>query len=169
MIGDSGNLHYIDAEPYLQTLEVRFGIPTATLFERYQFFRSGARNLVAVSRSIHVPRGLIHSSAGIRILRISMATPKPTSEAVPLLGVLASRNIADVSPQDMWAVRAQERFRVPKERVFGYSGPGFIVLRFRGIPVALAQAIAEDGTLQETVTLASWFPTRRLGRLDAPS
>ncbi len=163
------HLEAVDAAPYLDALAGRFGIDPEILSRHYRFFRSGGRNLSAVGRALAVPPEVRIRFTGIRILRTSMATPKPTSEAVPLLGSLATRNTIALDAEEIDAVRRHEDILADANRIRDYRGPGFVIAFFRGIPVALVSArpASEDGDPSvHRVLLRSWYPERRLGTVE---
>ncbi len=177
-----GHLEPIDPAPYLDALATRFGIDPHILSERFRFFRSGGRNLAAVAATLDVPEAIQIRFTGIRLLRTAMATPKPTSEAVPLLGVLATRHTVHLRADEVDAVRRHEDFLVETGRIRDYQAPGFVIAVFRDIPVALVSALpytaspqgddtpssgrpSSDRASSDRVLLRSWYPKRRLGHL----
>lgn len=168
------HLEPIDAAAYLDALAERFGIDPEVLGARYHFYRSGGRNLAAVAATLDVPGTIQIRFTGVRLLRTAMATPKPTSEAVPLLGALATRHTVHLRAEEIDAVRRHEEFLVETDRIQGYQAPGFVIAVFRDIPVALVSAIPYpaaphevDTTSSDRVLLRSWYPKRRLGHLEA--
>ena len=150
----------MDAEEYLEALRRRFGIDPEELKATYRFFQGVNRNLVVAARHLPPPPELQIRFLGMRFLRTAMATPKPTAEAVPLLGTLVTQNRIELRGHEIAAVRRQIELQVPIARVARYSGPGIVIAAYRGLAVALTSARGEGDTL----TLKSWYPQSRLGR-----
>lgn len=167
-----GFLEETAAHPFVSFIGDRFGIDTNALLTHYRFAVSGGRSLVMFPHRLPPAPEIVLRALGMRLLRIGMATPKPTSEAVPVLGHRALRNILEVDAYEMSAVRRHEPFSVDSSRILGYTGPGFLIVVFRDVPTALVSAVAQTGTADRgdhsgvsptRVLLQSWYPRRRLG------
>jgi hypothetical protein len=96
-----------------------------------------------------------------------MATPKLTSIAIPLVGNLATRHVAELSAAEVTAIRQRRYIEIHRDRIAGYTGRGFIILRFRDVSVALASAesAAQSDSVDSgsRVLLRGWYPARRFG------
>jgi hypothetical protein len=104
---------------------------------------------------------------GIRFLRVDMATPKLTSVAIPLVGHLATRHVVELSAAEITAIRQRKDIEIHQYRIDGYTRSGFIILRFRGVSVALASAEfavqSDPAESSSRVLLRGWYPARRFG------
>jgi hypothetical protein len=104
---------------------------------------------------------------GIRFLRVDMATPKLTSVAIPLVGHLATRHVVELSAGEVTKIRQRKDIEIHQKRINNYTRPGFIILRFRGVSVALASAepAVQTSSVESgpRVLLRGWYPARRFG------
>ena len=117
----------IDGSTVKGFYEERFGIPES-VFDGCYYFES--TKSYYVTRSHHMP-GLISLKriefGGIRVLRKMKNRLKPTSYGLHLFGEQASRNVIDLSRDELAAV-----FKVPIPKDLEIMSNGYVVLRYNG-------------------------------------
>lgn len=108
----------------------RFGVAAAA-FDPYGVlvFGSSAWLVSRAMPDLATLRGLEPQNPGVRLLRDLGTFVKPTSAGLRLLGHAATRNVADIGPDDVWPFL--ERKPIPPPAGAALE-PGFAVVRLRG-------------------------------------
>ncbi len=106
----------------------RFGV-AAEAFDPYGVIAFGSSAWL-VSKAMPAPaslRGFEPQNPGVRLLRDLGTFVKPTSAGLRLVGRAATRNVADLSPEDLWPFFERKPIAPPAP-----IEPGFAVVRLRG-------------------------------------
>ncbi len=146
----------IDAAPYLALLEDRWGIP-ADVFAGSVIFRPNRKWLAIVDRRVLVPVDAEWLAIGIPFLYDRMRDPRLTTAAAIQFGALARRNLLDLDREELTAFLARRELRPRPEEVAKCTGPGYVIVRHRGLVAGLGRAWAEDdGLVVQGMVPRSW-------------
>ncbi len=150
----------VDATPYLEILEQRFGIPRET-FAGHLVFRPNRKHLAIADRRLQVPAGAEPMAIGMPFLYVRMRNPRLTSGAAVAFGAAARRNVVDLDDAEVDTFVDRRQFVLRPEEAAKCSGPGWVLARYRGVVVGLGRATAgEEGLVVEGMVPRSWAARR---------
>ena len=135
-----------ESRAWLDPLTERFGIP-AHVFNGVVPVKRGNKHLHLVPSDHRFPEAPAPVLLGLPAMRRRSMPVKPTTAAALLYGCHAVRNVLDVDTAQAQAYLNRETIHAPAARQLEQcTGPGFIVLRYRGYVLGLGQLIYDRET-----------------------
>jgi len=153
----------IDAAAYLAILEDRWGIP-GEAFADQLIFRPNRKWLAIVDRRMLVPVDAEWLAIGIPFLYDKMRDPRLTTAAAIKLGSLATRNLLDLDRAELGEFLARRDFRPRPEEAAKCTGPGYVIVRHRGLVAGLGHAWTDAGELTVRGMVPRSWQARGVGR-----
>ena len=144
-----------EAVTWLRPLTERFGIPPV-MFDGMELVRRGGRHVHLVAADHRLPAAPAPEMIGLPAIRRKSLPLKPTTATVMLFGHRASRNMVNLTPAQMDAYRQRITVTMESSQLAACSGPGYVIVRFRGQVVGMGQLIYDRDTPR--VWLQSLFP-----------
>ncbi len=126
----------VDASPYLDLMDRRFGIPLST-FDPYVFFQPNKDGVWIVNRDLEAPARPDPHVLGMPFFRIDMRFPRPSTNAVLKFGHLATRHVLELKDPEIEAALYRRSLSLDADRVGGFEGNGYVILSYRGRPLGL--------------------------------
>ena len=108
----------------------RFGVPEE-VFEPYEFFMRGKNTIWALRRTEKLPTGLKFEALGMVIMRKGKFGWKPTTNAIQVFGRYATRNVVELTEEQMRVFVAGGDVEGPFEGL----EEGYVVVKYRGKPL----------------------------------
>lgn len=131
---------------WLDPLTERFGIP-ASVFDGVIPVKRGNKHLHLVPSDHRFPEAPAPVLMGLPAVRRRSMPVKPTTAAALLYGCHAVRNVVDVDTPQAQAYLDRETIQAPSAgQLDRCTGPGFVVLRYRGYVLGLGQLIYDRET-----------------------
>lgn len=121
----------VDAAPYFDTLQERFGIPHET-FQGLCLVQANSKILHIVNATHQPPLRPKTDGVGMPFLRINMAVFKLTTPAAMRFGNAATKNILADAPQPLVsAYLARQTFDVTHEQAKNFTGRGYVLIGYQ--------------------------------------
>lgn len=150
-------LEEAEPEPWLGPVRERFGLP-AEAFHGLRVIRRGRKTLAVVPRDLRPPARPEATAVGLALLHADMRNPKLTTAAAMAFGRAATRNVVELGPEELRDYLARRDLELPPGRVEAPTGPGYALVRHRGVGLGLGWLRpGEDGG---PASLRSLFPKR---------
>lgn len=147
----------VEAEPWLAPVRERFGF-RSDLFGEHVLVPRGRGVLALVPDDLAPPARPEAKSMGLSFLYSDMRNPKLTTGAAMAFGREATRNLVELEEAELRAYLARRDQQVPEGRVVEGSGPGYVLVRHRG--VCFGVGWLRPGAVGGVVSLRSLFPKR---------
>ena len=125
---------WIEIEPYLLSLEDRFGIPPA-VFNDYVFYQKGRKYFYILPANHQPPTKPNIISAGQPFLNIGPKVPKLTSIAATTFGKFVTKNIIVASKKQQEAFVRRKSFKLSAGQIEKCSGYGYVLIRYQNITI----------------------------------
>jgi NOL1/NOP2/sun family putative RNA methylase len=151
------DLPEVDPEPWLGPVRERFGLPEET-FAGLRLVRRGKEGLAVVPRDLRPPARPAAQAAGLSFLHAGMRNPKLTTAAAMAFGAAATRNAVELDREEVGAYFARRDQELPAARTGTCTGPGYAVVRHRGVALGLGWVRPAAGGAP--ASLQSLFPKR---------
>ena len=148
---------WADATEWVPYFQERFGVPEA-FWEPYRAYRQSTRGLHLVDREHAAPARPGPDTSGLFFFRTALRPPKPTTAAAMLVAPHADRNCIDLEHDQLDTYLRGETFALNTDQRAVCSGPGRVLVRYRGFGMGAGYYLAEEGLLE------SHFPRRHAGR-----
>ncbi|MEM8932271.1 MAG: hypothetical protein AAGE94_13905 [Acidobacteriota bacterium] len=126
----------IDATPYFDVLDNRFGIPQAT-FEPYLVHRPNRQAVWIVRRDLQLPERPELHTIGIPFFRAEMRWPRPTTGAAIRWGGLATRHRVQLDAVEISRLLARDEVPLSRDRTDEIEGTGYVLLCHLGAVLGL--------------------------------
>ena len=144
-----------DPEERLAMLARTFGIPPAC-FESRRFFQGSKEGVYVVNDDHLPPEAPRPDTTGLFFLRTDMKVPKPSTAAAMAFGARATRNVIDVSREQLHSYIHRRPIRVSAEKLASCDARGQVLVRHRGAALGVGFLRPDpDGAGGE---VESWFP-----------
>ena len=121
-------------DPWVTMLYERFGIPEE-VFEPYAFLRMSKKGIHLVSADHRPPRRPQPDAVGTLFLHTKGHTPKITTAGALAFGRVATQNVIPLREEQLGPYLRRETLRLAPEQVGRCTGPGFVIVTYRGVPV----------------------------------
>jgi len=139
----------------------RFGVPD-DVFAGYRIHRRTLRGPHLVARDHEAPGIAAVESVGIRFMKTKARYPKLTTPGATVLGPHATRNVVDLTDDQVEPYLARETFAARAGQAEACAGTGYVLVRHRGHVLGLA--LHREGSAH----LESAFPKRWANDRPAP-
>ncbi len=120
-----------EREPWLTILADRFDLNPA-LFEDAHIFRGSKKKIYLVNDDHQPPQKPVPDAVGIHFMRVDGRFPKLTTGAAMLFAPHATRNIVELTAQQMVDFIARRELTLPAAQLQNCTGNGYVMLRFAG-------------------------------------
>ncbi len=124
----------VDPAPWVDALCERFGFPPE-VFAPYLFVRMSSRGLHLVTADHRPPARPRPDAVGMLFLHTKGRTPKITTAGALAFGHWATRNVVELDEGQLEGYLARDALELRVEQVDRCTGPGFVIVTFRGIPL----------------------------------
>lgn len=116
----------VDPQPWLASIEERFGIPAA-VFDAYYLIRPNTRKLHLIRRDHHPPAQPACQIIGMSFLHTQMKYPKLSTAAAMEFGPRATRNRAQLTRAQADQFLSRAPFLMPAEQCGLCTGAGYML------------------------------------------
>jgi len=149
----SRDLETIAAPELEEVLERRFGIGAQRLSPWSAYRRTG-RGLHLATRRLRPPAQPPPAAMGLSLVRTKARPPKLSTAGAMLLGPSASRNLIEMTQEQLVAYLARSEFLVTRAQIECCDSDGYVIARFQGFGIGIAELD------RERLRVRSLFPKR---------
>lgn len=134
-----GPFRRVDAEPFVEWWQDRYGLPPET-FAGLHFYQRGQATIWLSGADLSGMARARVEAVGIRVLRLGARYWKPTSIAIISLASDATRNVIDLEEEEARRFLAGAECVLEQDdpRLDGIEG-GFVVVRFCGVALGCGE------------------------------
>ena len=149
----------LDAEPFVATLETRFGIPRQ-VFEDLVIYRSSAKRASIARRGLELPPKPPVWALGMPFFSTKSQFPRPASAMARKLGRHVRRNVVDLDDAQIAELLTRREVRLAAAQAAACEGEGYVLARYRGFVVTVARFLADgDGGVVRGAIPKLWTQT----------
>jgi NOL1/NOP2/fmu family ribosome biogenesis protein len=133
----------VDPEPWFGLICDRFGI-SREAFDGYLLHRPSKKSLNIVPAD-HLPPGQPEPDAiGLRFIRTHMRHPKMTTAAAMAFGRRASRNVVDLTAEQIDRYASRRQVVLSAERAERCTDTGYVLVGHRGVLLGVGLFFADE-------------------------
>ena len=135
-----------EREPWLSILHDRFGL-APSLFDDYLLFRPSRKRLYLFNRDHRPPEKPAPDSIGMHFMRVEGRYPKLTTGAAMLFGQQATKNVVDLTADQVRAFFFLQPIAVTAVQASQIEGNGYVIVRYETAVVGQAVYYADHQQL----------------------